>query len=385
MNKTKSIVAVMLTFFTMGFVDMIGIGSNYVQQDLALTDSQAGLMPSLLFFWFLVFSVPTGMLMKRIGKKKTVMLSLVVTAISLVIPIFASSFPMMLVAFSFLGIGNAIMQTSLNPLVSCIVETDKLASTLTFGQFVKAIASFIAPYIAMWGATAVIPSIGLGWKVLFPIFALIILITMIVLGSTQIDEKGFIVGTTSISECFKMLGDPFILFCFLCIICHVGVDVGTNTYAPKILMARLGRTLDEAAFATSLYFIFRTIGCLSGSFILRKMSPKAFFTVSALMIAASMVILLTAHTPALIYTGISLVGFGNSNIFPICFSQAITHNRDREPEISGLMIMGLFGGTIFPFAMGLASDAAGIIGALLVLSIGACYILFMSSKIKKAI
>ena len=127
MNKFKSIVAVMLTFFTMGFVDMIGIGSNYVQQDLALTDSQAGLMPSLLFFWFLVFSVPTGMLMKRIGKKKTVMLSLVVTAISLVIPIFASSFPMMLVAFSFLGVGNAIMQTSLNPLVSCIVETDKLA------------------------------------------------------------------------------------------------------------------------------------------------------------------------------------------------------------------------------------------------------------------
>lgn len=127
MNKTKSIVAVMLTFFTMGFVDMIGIGSNYVQQDLALTDSQAGLMPSLLFFWFLVFSVPTGMLMKRIGKKKTVMLSIVVTAISLIIPVFASSFPMMLVAFSFLGVGNAIMQTSLNPLVSCIVETDKLA------------------------------------------------------------------------------------------------------------------------------------------------------------------------------------------------------------------------------------------------------------------
>lgn len=385
MSKNKSIVAVMLTFFTMGFVDMIGIGSNYVQQDLALTDSQAGLMPSLLFFWFLVFSVPTGMLMKRIGKKKTVMLSIVVTAISLVIPIFASSFPMMLVAFSFLGIGNAIMQTSLNPLVSCIVEKGKLASTLTFGQFVKAIASFIAPYIAMWGATAAIPSFGLGWKVLFPIFTMVILITMIVLGTTQINEKGFTAGTTSIPECFKMLRDPFILFCFLCIICHVGLDVGTNTYAPKILMARLGNTLDEAAFATSLYFIFRTIGCLSGSFILRRMSPKTFFTISALLIAASMVILLTAQTSALIYTGIAMVGFGNSNIFPICFSQAITHNADREPEISGLMIMGLFGGTIFPFAMGLASDAAGIAGALLVLSVGACYILFMSSKIKQAI
>ncbi|MBQ1592663.1 MAG: hypothetical protein II077_11560, partial [Treponema sp.] len=50
------------------------------------------------------------------------------------------------------------------------------------------------------------------------------------------------------------------------IMCHVGIDVGTNTTAPKILMERLGKSLNDAAFATSLYFIFRTIGCLTGSF-----------------------------------------------------------------------------------------------------------------------
>ncbi|MDE7396844.1 MAG: MFS transporter, partial [Muribaculum sp.] len=111
------IIPVMLCFFAMGFVDLVGTASNYVQKDLGLTDSQANLFPSLVFFWFLIFSVPTGILMNRIGRKKTVLISLVVTAASLIIPIIGSSYYYMLIAFSLLGIGNALMQTSLNPLV----------------------------------------------------------------------------------------------------------------------------------------------------------------------------------------------------------------------------------------------------------------------------
>lgn len=165
-NNRKSfvlqIVPVMLCFFVMGFVDLVGTASNYVQKDLGLSDSQANLFPSLVFFWFLIFSVPTGMLMNKIGRKKTVLISLFVTASSLFIPACGDSYMVMLAAFSLLGIGNAIMQTSLNPLVSNLISGDKLASTLTFGQFVKAIASFLAPIIAAWGATTVFPTFGLG-------------------------------------------------------------------------------------------------------------------------------------------------------------------------------------------------------------------------------
>ena len=147
-NYIARMVPVMLCFFAMGFVDLVGTASNYVQKDLGLTDSQANLFPSLVFFWFLIFSVPTGMLMNKIGRKKTVLISLIVTAVSLFIPAFGDSYALMLISFSLLGIGNAIMQTSLNPLVSNLISGDKLASTLTFGQFVKAIASFLAPIIA---------------------------------------------------------------------------------------------------------------------------------------------------------------------------------------------------------------------------------------------
>ena len=382
-NKTSfgALAVVMLCFFTMGFVDLVGIASNYVQQDLGLSDSQANIMPSLVFFWFLIFSVPTGMLMNKIGRKRTVLLSIVVTVLSLVLPMFGNSYPLMLVAFSLLGIGNALMQTSLNPLVSNIV-TGNLSSTLTFGQFVKAIASFLAPYIAMWGATQVLPSAGLGWRVLFPIYGIIGVVAIVCLGMTTIHEEPVAKGS-SVIDCFRLLGKPFILLCFLSIMCHVGIDVGTNTTAPKILMERHEMTLAEAGFATSLYFIFRTLGCLSGSAILRKVSEKVFFAISVGMIIAAMIILAVGDVKWLHYVGIALVGFGNSNIFSITFAQALQHDPDHKNEISGLMIMGLFGGTIFPLAMGFMSDAMGTLGAVLVMGIGALYLAAFTLKIKK--
>ena len=377
------LIPVMLAFFAMGFVDLVGIASNYVKADLNLTDSEANIFPSLVFFWFLIFSVPTGMLMNRIGRKKTVLLSLIVTFLSLLFPIFGDGYMLMLISFSLLGIGNALMQTSLNPLLSNIISGDKLASSLTFGQFVKAIASFLAPYIAMWGATAAIPSFGLGWRILFPVYMVVAVITILLLGATQIDEEKPEGKPSTFGECFALLGKPFILLCFIGIMCHVGIDVGTNTTAPKILMERLGMGLHDASFATSLYFIFRTAGCFLGAFILSRMSAKIFFGISVAMMALAMVGLSLFHGKEIIYICIGLIGFGNSNVFSIIFSQAILSMPQRKNEISGLMIMGLFGGTVFPLFMGFLSDAmASQLGAVIVLSVGVLYLMLLCPKLK---
>lgn len=373
---------VMLCFFAMGFVDLVGTASNYVQKDLGLTDSQANLFPSLVFFWFLIFSVPTGILMNRIGRKKTVLISLIVTAVSLVIPITGDSYTTMLVSFSLLGIGNAIMQTSLNPLVTNLISGDKLASTLTFGQFVKAIASFLAPILAAWGATTYLPTFGLGWRSLFVIYAIVSVLSVTALAATPIEEERPD-KASGVGECLRLLGRPFVLLCFIGIMCHVGIDVGTNTTAPKIIMERLGLPLEEAGFATGVYFIFRTAGCFLGAFILRSMSAKIFFFISVLMMLAAMCMLFvsTALTP--IYVALAMIGFGNSNIFSIVFSQALMSSPAEKNEVSGLMIMGLFGGTVFPLAMGYAADAFGQVGSVAVMTVGVAYLLYYTLKIKK--
>lgn len=373
------VVPVMLAFFAMGFVDLVGIATNYVKADFDLSDTVANLFPSMVFFWFLIFSVPTGMLMNKIGRRKTVLLSLVVTAAALLIPVVSYSFVSMLISFSLLGIGNTLMQVSINPLLSNIVKGDKLASSLTLGQFVKAIASFTAPLIAAWAAA----SLG-DWKLLFPIFMAMAILATLWLGITQIKEEETGGKTSTFLQCFALLGDKTILLSFLGIMCHVGIDVGVNVTAPKILMERLGMPLADAGFATSLYFLFRTIGCFTGAFVLVRYSAKKFFAISVALMVLSMAGLFIFNNLTFIYISIALVGLGNSNIFPIILSKAMLYMPEKKNEVSGLMIMGLFGGTVFPLLMGLLSDTmASQTGALIVLTVGVVYLIFLTFKLKK--
>lgn len=360
----------MLSFFAMGFVDMVGTATNYVKADFGLSDTFANLCTTMVFFWFLVIAVPASALMNRIGRKKTVLLSLSVTAAALALPILDYSFVSMIVSFCLLGIGNAIMQLSLNPLVSNIVNGDRLASTMTFGQFVKAVCSFLAPVIASWGAAA----LG-NWRAVFPIFMAVGVVSVVSLGLTDIKEEEYVSSGAGFKASFSLLGDKFILLAFFGIMCHVGIDVGMNVTAPKLLMENTGMSLNDAAFATSIYFLFRTMGCFAGSFILAGWSSGKFFLLSCICMAAAMLGLFLFREMIPVYVCVALMGFGNSNIFPVIFSQALLRVPDKQNEVSGLMIAGLVGGAVFPPVMGLVSDAFGTqLGAVAVMSAGVIYL-----------
>lgn len=383
MKKTSALlfVPIMLAFFAMGFVDLVGIAANYVKADFKLSDTLANLLPSMVFLWFFVFSVPTGMLMNKIGRKKTVLLSLIVTLPALIIPMISYSFITMLISFTFLGIGNTLMQVSLNPLIAGLVSKERMASTLTFGQFVKAIASFIAPILAAVAVTRFAD-----WRtILFPLFLAICVLVIVLLFITKVEEPKTENKSTSFKASFSLLGDVTVLFLFLGIMAHVGLDVGLNTTAPKLLIEKLNIPLADAGYATSFYFIFRTVGCLLGSAILAKFSGRNVFLVSVLMILAGVLTMFTADK-TIIYVGIALFGLGNANIFSVMFSQALVCQPKYNNEVSGLMIMGIFGGAIFPLIMGVMSDTmGGQVGAVIVLLALVSYLIVgVFPKIKQA-
>ena len=363
----------------MGFVDLVGISTNYVKADFKLSDTMANLLPSMVFLWFFVLSVPTGLLMNKIGRKNTVLLSLIVTVPSLLIPLFHYSFATMLFSFIFLGVGNTLMQVSLNPLLASIVSGNKMSSTLTFGQFIKAIASFLAPVLAAWAVV----KFGDWRMILFPGFTAISIIALIYLGATKIEEDKKVIKAASFKECFALLGDKYVLLFFLGITAHVGLDVGINTTAPKLLMEHLGIALADAGYATSFYFIFRTAGCLMGSYLLGKFGDKKVFLVSASIILLGIIALFSSDR-TIMYIGIAIFGLGNSNIFPVMFSQALVRKPSNQNEVSGLMITGIFGGAIIPLIMGVASDLMkSQIGALLILLVCIAFLLVLvSPKIK---
>ena len=377
-SRLSVLAPIMFSFFVMGFVDMVGTATNYVKSDFGLSDTMANFLPSMVFLWFFFLAVPISLLMNRIGKRKTVLLSLVLTCVSMALPLFAYTYPMLLVSFCLLGLGNSFMQVSLNPVLSCVVSEDKFAGTLTFGQFIKAIASLSAPVLASWAA------VRFGdWMLIYPVFLGFSIVATVYMSVTHIEEKMSQDKMSGFMTTLKMLGEPAVLVLFLGIVAHVGIDVGVNTCAPKILMERLGLPVEEAGIATTIYFLCRTLGCLSGSYILTRFPAWKFFAVSVGFMVLSMAGFFAFSSLAGLYAATALVGFGNSNIFPMIFSKALFYKPEWSNEMSGLMVMGLIGGTIFPLFMGVLSDAIGSqTGSVAVVGIGVVYLVYLAWRFK---
>jgi fucose permease len=380
-NETSlsRLLPVLFGFFIMGFVDVVGIATNYVKQDFALSDTLANLLPMMVFLWFAVFSVPTGLLMNSIGRKKTVVLSMAVTFVAMLVPLIIYRFEVILIAFALLGIGNTILQVSLNPLLSNVVRGDRLTSSLTWGQFIKAIASFLGPIIAGFAAV----SLG-AWKMLFPIFAAITLVSSLWLLLTQIKESPTDGKTSSFGACFALLKDKAILMFFLGILFVVGIDVGLNITIPKFLMERCGILLDQAGLGTSLYFIARTTGAFVGAILLIRFSGRNFLIISMILAIIGMLAMLLMSNLWAIRVLIFVLGFAVANVFSIIFSAALQKMPERANEISGLMIMGVAGGAVIPPLMGVVSDAFGQSGGLAILLLAMIYLLFTGFNLKKA-
>ncbi len=371
-NTALKLIPVMMAFFVMGVCDLVGIAANYVKADFGLSDTLTNLLPFMVFLWFFILSVPTGILMNSIGRRNTVIISLAITLVSLLIPYISYTFGVMLLSFSLIGIGNTLLQVSLNPLLANIVDKERLSSSLTLGQSIKAIASFGAPIAVTWLAVRT----G-DWKMIFAAFIVITAVTIVCMSFTKIPRQKPD-KASSFADCFRLLRDPFILVLFLGLLVHVGTDVGINTTAPKLLSERTGMPLSATGYAASAYFLMRILGCLAGIWILAKFAAKKVFFVSTMITALGVAGLFFAQSAWLIYTCIAMIGLGNANLFSIIFSQALLRQPMRNNEISGLMIMGVSGGALFPLLMGVGADLlGGQIGALIVLMLCVVYLLLV--------
>jgi MFS transporter, FHS family, L-fucose permease len=386
---------VLLGFFIMGMVDVVGIATNYARIDLRLRDSVANLLPLTVFIWFALLSVPTGLLMNRLGRRNTVLIGMGITFIALLIPLLAYRYVVLLTAFAMIGIGNTLLQVALNPLLSDVTPAARLTSALTLGQLIKAVASFMGPVVAAW-------AVGMwgSWKGLLPVFAAVTAVAGVWLGMTAVEGgRGttVVVGeretaadagrpSATVMDCLRLLKDKKILALFLGVVAIVGLDVGLNTTLPRFLMERLNLPLAKAGLGTSLYFIARTAGSFAGVFLLAKWTSARVFRVSAALAVGALGLLAgpalfagrtvlagqTVLWPVLVL--IVVLGLAVANIFPILFAAALRRAPAQANEISGLMIMGVSGGAVLMPLMGLIAEYFGQAGALLFLLVTPLYL-----------
>lgn len=356
----------------MGFVDIVGVSTGYVQKDFELSDTLAQFIPFMVFIWFFVFSIPVGVLQDKIGKKRMMNIGLLVTFVGLLIPFIYYSFISVLIAFIGIGIGNTIVQVAANPLLQEVVSKKKLSSFLSLSQFIKAITSLLGPIVATFAAL----TYG-NWKWVFIIYAIVTLLSILWLSTTKIEEKIKPEIPASFSSCMQLLTNKFVLAMVIAIFFIVGADVGMNSNIQGFLMNLHGFSLENASYGISIYFTALMISRFVGAILLQFLKP-IFFLVSTTILALAGILLIIFSTSGLMaQIAIFIVGLGAGNLFPLIFSIAINGMPSRSNEISGLLVMAVVGGALVPLLMGVASNSMGVIGGLIIIILCFLYILFI--------
>lgn len=352
MNFSK-VLPVICSFFIMGIVDLIGTAINYVKVDFSLNDSTANILSLFCFFCFFVLSIPTGLLMNRIGRKNTVLISFVFTLIGVLLPLYVNKFALYVLAFTFIGIGNTMIQVALNPLLCNVVSKDKLTVSLTVGQLFKVISSWLGPNVAAWFALY-----ALGWKYVFGVYAGVTLIIALWLWITHIEEDIISKDSMTFMQVFSLLKDRKILYFFIGILILVGVDVGFSTTFPKFLLERCSE-ISDISYADQLksyfYFIMRAVGAFIGSIILIRFPEYKFYLISSLLALLGLSIMLFCTSLVGLLISTIMFALGYSNLFAMIFSFAMRYLPTKANEISALLIVGVSGGC-FAFLLGVISD-----------------------------
>jgi MFS transporter, FHS family, L-fucose permease len=375
MNKKLNltfVIPVLFSFFVMSFCDLVGIGVDRVKLEFGLSNTLAQLIPSAVFVWFFILSVPIGVLQDRIGKRNMVNIGMGITALGLFVPYLFYTFTTVLFGFALLGIGNTIVQVSANPLLVDVVPSNRRSSFLSFSQFVKAIGSMIAAPLAGFFAL----KFG-DWKLLFLVFGIVSLLSVLWLSMVKIEETRNLEKRATFGSSFALLGTGFIFMMVIGIFLVVGIDVGVNAVSGQFLHNRFPdaqQTFYESG--RSVYFFGKMLGTFGGALMLALLPSRKFFLWSSVLALLSIIALIFAPTAMTAMVIIFIIGLGVANIFPLIFSLSVEKYPVRTNEISGLMIMAVSGGAVIPLLIGTLTDNVGVTAGMFVLVVCAVYELF---------
>ena len=361
-NSLKQFLPVIFSFYVMGFVDVVGLATGYIKQDFGLSNGVAQILPFMVFIWFALLAIPTGVFQDNSGKRLTVNIGMVLTGIGVLIPFFHYSLTTAIIGFAVLGIGNTILQVSANPLLLDISSDESKAANLSLSQFVKAIASMLGPIIA-----AGLALYTGNWKYIFPLYAVISFISAFWLNSVKIEETQPDKARATIKSVFQLLKNPYILIMVFAIFFMVGFDVTMNTSIANFLSNRYSISIESASLGISIYFASLMVGRFLGAFLLRKVDAKLSLVVSTIITLIGLLGLITINDLTLSRIMIFIAGFGFSNVFPIMFAIIVQRKPDYANELSGLIILAVCGGAIIPPIAGLLSDLYTVTAAIYVL------------------
>lgn len=370
---------IFLAFLCMGFGDVVGPLTSQLQADYELSHIMASMVLFMGFIMFGLLSVPMALFQDRKGRKFVLQIGMIFALVGLVLPIIGnfSSFGLILGSLLLLGTGATLLQVAGNPIMRDVSPEGKYSRNLSFGQFFKAIGSLsgaLLPIIAAkyW---------GMDWKLLFPIYSVILLIATIYLYFTKIDEKNDETSSTpaSFGSVLALLKDRYVFFMVLAIFLYVGAEQCMSAKLPNYLAEKFNFDIKQLGlWGTLFFFLALMTGRFLGGVILNWMSPSRFLKLTTIIAILGILGLYVAPTATLGFVSIFLIGLGFANIFPLVFSITIDTMPERSNEISGLMVTAIIGGAFVPLIFGAVADIFSLMAGFVVTLICTVYIFGLS-------
>lgn len=380
---------VFLVFLAMGFGDVVGPLVGLVKKTFELSNFTAQLLPMTGFLMFGLLSVPMGLVQDRKGKKAVLTAGLLLALLGLLLPLFSgmygkpievtpgdlTKYYIVLVSILLLCAGATLLQVCGNPVMRDVSEKGAYSSNLSLAQSVKAIGSslgFLLPPL-------VVRSLGWDWSILFPIYAVIVLITLVACAPLKLaTERDPASKPATFGTCFALFGgNRFVMSMVLGIFFYVGAEVCFSSGVPLLMKEKFGLDQFGLWVSWSLFFLPILVGRFVGAAVLKKLNPSTFLKLSVALAILGVCAVFSGHQ-AITFAGIVLVGLGFANIFPLIFSIAVDAMPSRSNEISGLMVTAIAGGAILPPLMGMVADRLGVVGGFMVPLVALVYILWVA-------
>lgn len=340
----KLLGAALMGFFIMGFCDIVApITGRIAEEFPAEWQAAVSFLPTMVFLWFLLLSIPVAGLMNRIGRKSTALLGYALTAVGLLVPWLAGvgcGLEWYFVGFGLLGVGNTVVQVAVNPLLATIVPEERMTSYLTVGQiFRNTSLLLLAPIV-----TALVAMTG-SWRLLLPLYAALTLVGGIWLQLTPVAEpasaeRGRRAG---LGDCFRLLGNRTVLLCTFGVACFIAADVGVGYLSVRLIDS------PDAMLTTTGFYACRIVGTLVGAWVLARRSDVKYLSGNMVVALAALAALLfvprTAETA--IYLLLGVLGFTLACVFATFYAVA---TRAVAPErangVAGLMILAISAGAV---------------------------------------
>lgn len=396
MNRNPMIVVFILClWFVISFVtNILGPLMPLIVDGFDINYTMAGFLPFSFFLAYGLVSIPAGALTELIGPKKTMMLAfsinLLGAAIFSIFPVYGAA----LVALFLIGMGMAMLQVIINPLMRTSGGETNFAFFSVMGQLVFGLASFVSPFVfsALMAeiakgeasgigqlVTSLTPE-GLGWIAFYWLFAVIFLLVILIISqmkiprlSVQDDEL-----SSPVAVYLMLLKQPQVILFFLGIAAYVGTEQCLANWMSEFLSVYHGVSPEqEGARTVGLFWGLMSLGCVLGLGLLKILDSKIILRIFTLIAAATLVVAVTGDRETALIA-FPLTGFFISVMFSVIFSLALNSSPDHHGAYSGILCSGIFGGALLPLIVGIAGDAYGLKTALILLLVPLGFILSIS-------